>query len=72
MIDFDNLDPETLYIIWDEKTADYTYVRTPDGVGCYFYDHGQRKEAEGDVCDVKRVKRFDSHKEWEDYRYREN
>jgi hypothetical protein len=62
------LDPETLYIIWNHRTETYSYARTPDGIGCYWYDEDQREEARGDVCDVKRAKHFDSHAEFDDYR----
>lgn len=72
MIDVDNINPETLYVIWNDRTSEYTYVRTPDGVGCYWYDDNQEDEARGDVCEVERVMHFDSHREFDDYRYREN
>lgn len=69
MIDYDNLDPEALYVIHSAYSDDIEYARTPDGVGCYWYD--DRDEAMGDVCEVRYVKHFDSFQEWEDYRYRE-
>lgn len=71
MIDVDNLDPETMYIVRDYDDS-LLYVRTPDGVGCFWYDEDEREEAEGDVCDHKRVMHFDSNREFEDYRYRES
>lgn len=69
MIDFDNIDPDALYVI-HYPDGEVQYVRTPDGIGCYWYD--DRDEAMGDVCDPRYVKHFDSYQEWEDYRYREN
>lgn len=68
MIDFDNLDPEALYVIdFDDEEP---YIRTPDGVGIYAY--GSRDEAMGDVCEVRYVKHFETWADFDLYRYREN
>lgn len=72
MIDVDNIRPECLYVIWNEPAGEYLYVRTPDGVGCYWYDDNQEDVARGDVCDVEYTKHFDSVKEFDEYRYRED
>lgn len=58
------LDPETLYII--DFDNEEPYIRTPDGVGIYAY--GDRREAEGDVCDHRRVKHFETWGDFELYR----
>jgi hypothetical protein len=63
------LDPNALYVIHDFDVT--RYARTPDGVGCYWYDENQREEARGDVCDPTYIKYFQSFTEWEEYRYRE-
>jgi len=71
VIDVDNLDPETMYIIINRDNTE-TFVRTPDGIGCFWYDDDQYEVACGDVCDYRRVMYFDSSEEFENYRYREN
>lgn len=61
------MDPETLYCIWQ---ADDTiqYARTPDGVGCYWYDEDQKADALADVCEVRRTRWFESNEEFEEWR----
>lgn len=82
MIDVDNIDVETLYIIGDARPAGARYVdphnpveqyvRTPDGRGCYWYDENQLDEAKTDVCDFRRTHYFETIEDFEDYRYRED
>lgn len=61
------LDPETMYIITDRDDSEH-FARTPDGVGCYWYDEDQWEEAKGDVCDHKRIMHFESHADFDQYR----
>lgn len=61
------MDPETLYVIRN-RDGSYSFARTPDGLGCYWYDDDDEEEARGDVCEVTRVRHFDSHAEFEEWR----
>lgn len=71
MIDVDNLDPETMYIITNRDGFE-SLVRTPDGIGCFWYNEDEYDIACDDVCDVVHKMYFDSIEEFENYRYREN
>lgn len=61
------LKTDVLYVI-DSPTGEMMYARTPDGVGCYWYDETAEDEAYGDVCPVVSVVHFDSHDEFEAFR----
>lgn len=50
-------DPDTLYVVRQDDDS-VQYVRTPDGIGAYWYD--DRAEAEGDVSTPERVMHMDS------------
>lgn len=65
------MDPETLYVI---RTDPPTYVRTPDGVGAYWYtedEHGPdyKQMAKEDICTPTRTSYFDSELDFFNWRY---
>lgn len=62
------LDPETLYIVSNLDGTKF-YGRTPDGEGMYWYDENQAEDALNDVCVVTSVRRFDTPREFDDFRY---
>lgn len=64
-----SLNPETLYIIRDGHHDEVTlWVRTPDGVGAYWYDEDD-EDALNDVCPVKRRRIFDNMREFDSFRF---
>lgn len=62
-----DFDPDVLYVIGHEDEGEpVLYVRTPDGVGAYWYD--TRDEAEGDVSDPIATRYFDNPTEFDEWR----
>ena len=59
---------DTLYVISEPFSCDeqdsVTFGRTPDGIGMYWYL--DEDEARGDVEPVKRVRMFDTHREFDE------
>ena len=59
---------DTLYVISEPFSCDddplFTFGRTPDGIGMYWY--GDEQAARGDVEPVKAVRMFDTHKEFDE------
>ena len=49
------LDPDTLYIVENEKSGEVHWVRTPDGVGCYWYNEDD-EDAKYDVSPFMRTR----------------
>lgn len=60
--------PDILYVVWN-RDGSLSYGRTPDGIGMYWYDEDEEDTAREDICEVRRVQYFDSHKEFDEWRY---
>lgn len=61
-------DPDVLFVILDDSGEVAHYVRTPDGVGAYWYEADQEDEARGDVSDPVATRTFDSVDEFDEFR----
>ena len=62
-----SLRTDTLYIVSTPGSEDVLWARTPDGVGCYWYDEGD-PDAYTDVEDYKRVRHCANMREFDSLR----
>lgn len=55
---------DTLYIVATPGSDDVLWARTPDGIGCYWYDEGD-EDAKTDVEDFKRTRYCENMREFD-------